>query len=38
MLGRADIVDMLTTPLRQQRFVTIVGPGGMGKIGRRGHG
>jgi predicted ATPase/DNA-binding winged helix-turn-helix (wHTH) protein len=31
MIGRSDIVDALATQLPQQRFVTIAGPGGMGK-------
>jgi predicted ATPase/DNA-binding winged helix-turn-helix (wHTH) protein len=31
MLGRTDIVGTLAARLPEQRFVTIVGPGGMGK-------
>jgi predicted ATPase/DNA-binding winged helix-turn-helix (wHTH) protein len=31
MIGRSDIVTTLATQLPQQRFVTIVGPGGIGK-------
>jgi predicted ATPase/DNA-binding winged helix-turn-helix (wHTH) protein len=31
MIGRSDIVSTLATRLPQQRFVTIVGPGGIGK-------
>jgi predicted ATPase/DNA-binding winged helix-turn-helix (wHTH) protein len=31
MIGRSDIVGTLATRLPQQRFVTIVGPGGIGK-------
>jgi predicted ATPase/DNA-binding winged helix-turn-helix (wHTH) protein len=31
MIGRSDVVGALTTRLSQQRFVTIAGPGGMGK-------
>jgi predicted ATPase/DNA-binding winged helix-turn-helix (wHTH) protein len=31
MIGRADIVATLAVRLRQQRFITIVGPGGIGK-------
>ena len=30
-IGRADIVDALTARLPERRFVTIVGPGGIGK-------
>jgi predicted ATPase/DNA-binding winged helix-turn-helix (wHTH) protein len=31
MIGRADIVAALATRLPRQRFITIVGPGGIGK-------
>jgi DNA-binding winged helix-turn-helix (wHTH) protein len=31
MIGRSDIVDALAIRLPQQRFVTVAGPGGMGK-------
>jgi predicted ATPase len=31
MIGRSDIVTTLATQLPQRRFVTIVGPGGIGK-------
>ncbi|WP_024520120.1 winged helix-turn-helix domain-containing protein [Bradyrhizobium sp. Tv2a-2] len=31
MIGRAEAVDKVSTALAQQRFVTIVGPGGIGK-------
>ena len=31
MIGRSDIVGTLATRLPQQRFVTIAGPGGIGK-------
>ena len=31
MVGREDAVNVLTTLLQTQRFVSVVGPGGMGK-------
>src|SRR5262249_14586845 len=31
MLGRADIVDALIAQLPQRRFITLAGPGGIGK-------
>jgi predicted ATPase/DNA-binding winged helix-turn-helix (wHTH) protein len=31
MIGRADVVRAIVTQLRDRRFVTIVGPGGIGK-------
>jgi predicted ATPase/DNA-binding winged helix-turn-helix (wHTH) protein len=31
MIGRGKVVDSLVRQLRQQRFVTLVGPGGIGK-------
>jgi predicted ATPase/DNA-binding winged helix-turn-helix (wHTH) protein len=31
MLGRGDIVDSIARQLPQRRFVTVVGPGGIGK-------
>jgi predicted ATPase/DNA-binding winged helix-turn-helix (wHTH) protein len=31
MIGRLDIVDTLATRLPQRRFVTVAGPGGIGK-------
>jgi predicted ATPase/DNA-binding winged helix-turn-helix (wHTH) protein len=31
LVGRADTLRLLTTQLSQERFVTIVGPGGIGK-------
>lgn len=31
MLGRDDVVDSIGTDLLAERFVTIIGPGGMGK-------
>ena len=31
MIGRTDTVAILATRLQQQRFITIVGPGGIGK-------
>ena len=31
MLGRADTVNSLTSQLTQRRFITLVGPGGIGK-------
>ena len=31
VIGRADIISTLTTQLQKRRFLTIVGPGGIGK-------
>lgn len=31
VIGRADAIDVLLTQLRERRFVTVVGPGGIGK-------
>jgi predicted ATPase/DNA-binding winged helix-turn-helix (wHTH) protein len=31
MIGRADVVNILISRLRRRRFLTIVGPGGIGK-------
>ncbi|MGL4960432.1 MAG: ATP-binding protein [Inquilinus sp.] len=31
MIGRSDIVSLLVTQLKRRRFITIVGPGGIGK-------
>ncbi len=31
MIGRGEVVESLVRQLRQQRFVTLVGPGGIGK-------
>lgn len=31
MVGREEVVDLIADDLRKDRFVTIVGPGGMGK-------